>query len=153
CTRSRAEAVLRRADLLLNFHYAIDPWLLSWARRSALVDIDPGLLQLWMSNGKLAVPPHDCYLTTGETVGMPTARFPSCGLRWIHVGRPVCLEDWPAVYNHRCEAFTTVTTWAGSGRLKVIENGKTVLRENTKRVTFLSFMDLPHCTSQPLELA
>src|SRR5262245_37544133 len=66
CTRSGAEAVLRRADLLLNFHYAIDPRLLSSARRTALVDIDPGLLQLWLSNGKLAVPPHDCYLTTGE---------------------------------------------------------------------------------------
>src|SRR5262245_2455149 len=41
CTESRAKAVLRRADLLLNFHYAIDPRLLGWARRTALVDIDP----------------------------------------------------------------------------------------------------------------
>jgi len=65
CTRPEAEAVLRRADVLLNFHYAIDPRLLACARRTALVDIDPGVLQLWMSTGQLRVPPHDCYLTTG----------------------------------------------------------------------------------------
>jgi len=44
-SRSEAEAVYRRADLLLNFHYAISPALLACFRRTALVDIDPGLLQ------------------------------------------------------------------------------------------------------------
>src|SRR2546426_3927176 len=34
-SRSAAEGVLRRADLLLNFHYAIDPRLLAGARRTA----------------------------------------------------------------------------------------------------------------------
>src|SRR5437667_4258293 len=38
-----AESVFRRADLLLNFHYAIDPPPLARFRRTALVDIDPGL--------------------------------------------------------------------------------------------------------------
>src|SRR5438445_8088788 len=52
-TWGEAEAVLRRADVLLNFHYAIDPRLLACARRTALVDIDPGLLQFWMSTGQL----------------------------------------------------------------------------------------------------
>ena len=73
-TRQEAESVLRRSDLLLNFHYAIDPRLLACARRTALVDIDPGLLQLWISTGQLRVPPHDCYLTIGETVGTAAAR-------------------------------------------------------------------------------
>ena len=39
-TREAADAVIRRADLLLNFHYAIEPGLLGRFRRSALVDID-----------------------------------------------------------------------------------------------------------------
>ena len=95
CTERHAKAVLRRADLLLNFHYAIDPRLLSWARRTALVDIDPGLLQLWMSTGQLAVARHDRYLTTGETVGTPEARFPNCGLSWTRIRPPVCLDLWP----------------------------------------------------------
>src|SRR6266566_3931635 len=44
-SRPEAEEVFERADLLLNFHYAIAQELLARFRRSALVDIDPGLLQ------------------------------------------------------------------------------------------------------------
>src|SRR2546427_725350 len=145
CTRSGAEAMLRRADLMLNFHYAIDPRLLNRARRTALVDIDPGLLQLWMSSGELAVPPHDCYLTTGETVGMSAARFPDCGLRWIYVGRPVCLEDWPAVYDPRCEAFTTAkptcielqNAWISDRTLCYLASGKPVVVQHTGPSSYL----------------
>src|SRR5919198_6207857 len=151
--RSEAEAVLRRADLVLNFHYAIDPRLLACARRTALVDIDPGLLQFWMSTGQLAVPPHDRYLTTGETVGTPAARFSDCGLHWIHIRPCICLDLWPFVYDARADAFTTVSSWLTTDFLKVTENGKTVLRENTKRVSFLQFRELPRRTSQPLELS
>jgi hypothetical protein len=153
CTWSEAEAVLRRADLLLNFHYAIDPRLLACVRRSALVDIDPGLLQFWISTGQLAVLPHDRYLTTGETVGTPAARFPDCGLPWIHIRPPVCLDVWPFTYDSRSKAFTTVSSWSSASWLKVNEDGKTVLRDNTKRVTFLEFVELARHTSQPLELA
>jgi hypothetical protein len=152
-TWSEAEAVLRRADLLLNFHYAIDPRLLGCVRRSALVDIDPGLLQHWMSTGELAVPAHDRYLTTGETVGTPAARFSDCGLPWIHIRPPVCLELWPFTMDMGFDAFTTVSTWLTTDFLKVTENGTTVLRENTKRMAFLRFLELPRRTRQPLELA
>jgi hypothetical protein len=152
CTRSEAEAVVGRADLLLNFHYAIDPRLLECARRTALVDIDPGLLQYWMSIGQLAVPLHDRYLTTGETVGTAGARFSDCGLPWIHIRPPVCLDLWPATESES-EAFTTVSSWMTTDFLTVTENGKTVLRENTKRVAFFRFLDLPRYTAQPLELA
>ena len=153
CQWWEAEAVLRRADLLLNFHYAIDSRLLACVRRSALVDIDPGLLQFWMSTDQLTVAPHDCYLTTGETVGTPAARFPDAGLRWIHMRPPVCLDAWPFTHDQRAEAFTTVSSWSSASWLKVNEDGKIVLRDNTKRVTFLEFMELPRHTSQPLELA
>src|ERR671930_1384981 len=153
CSNAQAKAILRRADVMLNFHYAIDPRLLAWARRTALVDIDPGLLQFWMSTGQLDVPPHDRYLTTGETVGTPAARFPDCGRQWIRFRPPVCLEHWPVKYDPRAEAFTTVSSWSTTDWLKVTEDGKTVLRENTKRVAFLRFLELPRLTSQPLELA
>jgi hypothetical protein len=152
-TSAEAKAVLRRADLLLNFHYAIDPRLLTSVRRTALVDIDPGLLQFWMSTGQLAVPPHDCYVTTGETVGTPGARFSDCGLPWIHIRPPVCVDLWPFISDPPSEAFTTVSNWLTDDFLKVTENGRTFLRENTKRVAFFRFVDLPRHTRQPLELA
>jgi len=153
CEWPDVERVLRRADLLLNFHYAIDPRLLGSARRTALVDIDPGLLQFWISTGQLNVPAHDCYLTTGETVGTPSARFSDCGLPWHRIRPPVCLDLWPFTYDPDAEAFTTVSSWSTTDWLKVTENGKTVLRENTKRVAFLEFAELPRHTRQPLELA
>src|SRR5207248_4510587 len=136
-TSAEAEAVLQRADVLLNFHYAIDPRLLACARRTALVDIDPGLLQFWMSSGQLKVPPHDSYLTTGETVGTPAARFSDCGLRWTQIRPPVCLDLWPVTSDARSVAFTTVSSWSSASWLKVDRNGETVLLDNTKRVSFL----------------
>ena len=153
CAWPDVEHVLKRADLLLNFHYAIDPRLLGCARRTALVDIDPGLLQFWISTGQLRVPAHDCYLTTGETVGTAAARFSDCGLQWHRIRPPVCLDLWPFTYDPHAEAFTTVSSWSTTDWLKVTENGKTVLRENTKRVAFLQFESLPRHTSQALELA
>ncbi len=112
-TRSAADELFERADLLLNFHYAMDPQLLGRFRRTALVDIDPGLLQMWMSSGQLSVAPHDVYFTTGETVGTPAALFPDCGLDWVHIRPPVGLDLWPYTYDPGCEAFTTVTNWWG----------------------------------------
>ena len=64
-------------------------------RRSALLDIDPGLLQTWMARGQVRIPAHDVYLTTGETVGRPGARFPSGGVEWRYVPPCVSLENWP----------------------------------------------------------
>jgi len=150
-TASQAKAVFRRADLLLNFHYEIDPSLLSCFRRTALVDIDPGLLQFWITNGQLVVPRHDLYFTTGETVGTQSAGFPDCSLPWIHIRPPICLEQWPWMYNSNCEAFTTVSSWWGETDWITI--GKKVLYVNTKRASFLEFMELPHRTRQVLELA
>ncbi len=152
-TDAHAKAVLRRADVLLNFHYAIDPRLLGWARRTALVDIDPGLLQFWMSTGQLAVARHDHYLTTGETVGTPEARFPDCGVSWTRIRPPVCLDLWPVSYTPDAEAFTTVSSWSSASWLKVKENGQTALRDNTKRIAFLEYVDLPRQVARPLELA
>jgi len=148
-----AQAVLRRADLVLNFHYGIDPRLLSAARRTALVDIDPGLTQLWMSNGQIQVPPHDVYFTIGETVGTPNATFPDCGLTWLHIHPPVCLDLWPYVHNPLCARFTTVAGWWSGKWVKVQEDGREVCHDNNKRIAFLEHADLPRLTSQPLELA
>jgi hypothetical protein len=117
------------------------------------VDIDPGLLQFWMSTGELDVPPHDCYLTTGETVGTPAALFSDCGLQWTYIRPPVCLDLWPFTYVPGAEAFTTVSSWSSASWLKVQRNGQTVLVDNTKRISFLEFVDLPRHTRQRLELA
>jgi hypothetical protein len=147
--RDEAEAIFARADLLLNFHYGISPGLLARFRRTALVDIDPGLLQFWMSRGQVRVPRHDSYFTTGENVGQPGSRIPDCGLEWIHIKPAVCLEHWPFKFDPNCETFTTVSAWDASDW--VVDGAESY--ENTKRVAFLEFAELPRLTPQPLELA
>src|ERR1051325_2332772 len=144
-----AEAIFEQADLLLNFQYTISPGLLARFRRTALVDIDPGLLQFWMSRGQLSVPRHDFYFTISENVGKPGGRIPDCGLNWIPIRPAVCLEHWPCVTNGQSEAFTTVSIWDFSDW--VVDGDEKY--ENTKRVAYLEFADLPRLTTQPLELA
>ena len=149
-TPMSAESVFGRAEFLLNFHYAIDERVLGRFRRTALVDIDPGLLQWWISRGQLRVPAHDLYLTTGETVGAPEARIDDCGLSWLHIRPPVCLDLWPCAYDPSCRRFTTVSSWLGGEY--VTEHGK-VLYRNDKSISFLSFAELPSRTRSELELA
>jgi hypothetical protein len=152
-SRTAAEGILRRADLLLNFHYSIDPRLLTYFRRTALVDIDPGLLQFWMSTGQLHVPAHDFYFTIGETVGTATARFSDCGLPWHRIRPVVCLPLWPYQYYPQAEAFTTVSSWwSGAHGGEYLVDGAEIY-DNNKRVSFLEFVELPRRTNQPLELA
>jgi hypothetical protein len=147
------EEIARRADLLLNFDQRIDPALLTRFRRTALVDIDPGLLQFWMATGQLEIAPHDVHFTIGETVGTAAARFPDGGRDWIYTPPPVSLEEWPYSYDPGCEAFTTVSTWwGGNGRGEWVTDGNSLLFENNKRVSFLQLIELPRVTSQPLEL-
>ena len=108
---SEAEAAFRDTDLLLNFHQRIQPRVLAQFRRTALVDIDPGLLQFWISHGQLPVESHDLYFTTGETVGRPDAKFSDCGLPWIPIRPPVALDLWPRASEPQYDAFTTVSSW------------------------------------------
>jgi hypothetical protein len=152
--REVPEEITSRADLLLNFDQRIDPALLARFRRTALVDIDPGLLQFWMATGQLEIAPHDVHFTIGETVGTPAARFPDGGRAWVYTPPPVCLESWPYSHDPGCEAFTTVSTWwGGNGKGEWVTDGDSLLFENNKRVSFLQFVELPLMTPQPLELA
>lgn len=152
--RSEVQTIFRQADLLLNFFYSIEPTLLSCFRRSALVDIDPGLLQFWINVRQLVVPLHDYYFTTGETVGTREAKFPDCGLNWVRIQPPVCLEMWPYVYTPKSEAFTTVSGWWGNGgKGEWITDGQDIFYENNKRVSFMQFVELPRLSDQVIELA
>jgi hypothetical protein len=137
------------ADLLLDLEYLIAPKLVGRFRRTALVDIDPGLMQVWMSKGLINLARHDVYFTTGETVGQPGSRVPDAGLHWQYTPPCVALEWWPTHQPGRDAAFTTVSHWA----MDEWEEDADGLYSNDKRTGFLPFLGLPQHTSQPLELA
>jgi hypothetical protein len=138
------------ADLLLNLSYAMPPQLVSRFKRSALVDIDPGLTQIWITAGQFSIAPHDTYFTIGETVGQPTALFPDCGLRWQYTPPAVFLPAWPVAKANGDAPFSTVTGWWDGGRWIVFGAES---YSNVKRDGFLPFLQLPKYINQPLELS
>src|SRR5688572_24134932 len=101
------------ADLLLNLSYLSRGDALRRFKRTAMVDIDPGILQIWMSAGQWTVDRHDVYFTIGETVGRPEAKFPACGIDWNYTPPCVSLDAWPVAPPPADDApFTTVSNWS-----------------------------------------
>ena len=138
-----------KADLFLNLAYGIPLTVVGRFRRSALVDIDPGLTQIWLSKRQMSVARHDMYFTIGETVGQNGARFPDCGLDWQYTSPCVALDWWPICPAPLGATFTTVSSWWMN---EWVEDADGWYR-NDKRSGYLPFLDLPHHTTQPLELA
>ena len=146
---AEVKSIFRQTDLLLNFHYAAENRILEYFRRTALVDIDPGLLQFWMSHQQLSVQPHDLYFTIGETVGTDRALFSDCGLSWIHIRPIVHLESWPFIYLLEARSFTSISTWETEDW---VVGDQEAYYENSKRINWRRFARLPQHTPQEIEL-
>ena len=136
------------ADLLLTLWHSLPEHVVSRFRRTALVDTDPGLLQVWMTTGDIHPARYDIYFTVGETVGTPEARFPDCGLRWHYTPTAVFLPAWPLAPAGARAAYTTVTHWWGG----TFEFQGTTF-SNDKGAAFLEYAELPSRTTANLELA
>lgn len=136
------------ADLLLNFDDMLPSPEVERFARTAFVDIDPGLRQLWLAARNTALARHNVYFTIGETVGTPAARFPDCGIKWRYTPPAVFLSEWPVSYADATAPYTTVAHWWHQAE-KV--NGQTV--DNNKWVSFMEYVDVPRAVPQRLELA
>ncbi len=139
------------SDLLLSFRYDLKAAIVQRFRRSALVDIDPGLLQIWMSKGQIPIARYDVYFTTGETVGQPGSLIPDVGLQWEYTQPCVAADFWPFGPAGPDAAFTTISHWSGAEVDWVEHKGELYI--NDKRAGFLPFLDLPRYVPRPLELA
>jgi hypothetical protein len=135
-------------DLLLNLAYDVPPQMIELFQHSAMVDIDPGLLQVWMSMGQLSVPRHDMYFTIGETVGTPAARFSHCDLQWHYTPPAVSLPAWSPTPADSKAPYTTVANWWDDWM-----DFQGEIYDNSKRISFLEYSNLPSRTSAQLELA
>jgi hypothetical protein len=137
-----------RAMLLVNLCYNLPAEQVHRFRRSVLLDIDPGLLQMWITVGRCSLVQHDLYFTIGETVGTSAALFPSCGVEWHYTPPPVFLPAWPPTSALPDAAYTTVGHWWGER----IQFGDLLISEE-KRDSFLEYRELPLLVGLPLELA
>jgi hypothetical protein len=142
------DAASELSSLLVNLRYDLPAEQVKRFRRSALLDIDPGLLQMWIAVGWYSPARHDLYFTIGETVGTPAARFPSCGVEWHYTPPPVYLPGWPSASAPANAAYTTVAHWWGQR----IPFGSIIISEE-KRDSFLEYLDLPSRVLPALELA
>ena len=138
-----------RADLLLEFRYDTPSHIVKRFRRSALLDIDPGLSQAWINKGRINLTPHDVYFTTGETVGRPGTQIPDLGLNWIYTSPCVALDWWPVREATADAPFTTVAHWYAGGWLE--DDAHAHLDD--KRSGFLPFLDMPELIDHPFQLA
>jgi hypothetical protein len=136
------------ADLLLNFQDKLVSAEIDCFPRSAFIDIDPGLRQLWISAGKTTLARHHVYFTIGETVGTHAARFPDCGIRWHYTPPAVFLPEWPLARTDTTAPYTTVAHWWHQAEEV---NGRTV--DNNKWVSFMEYLDMPSQVPQRLQLA
>ena len=138
------------SDLLLNTRPGQHPEIVDRFKRTAFLDIDPGLLQYWISKGYINIARHDIYFTIGETVGASDLTIPDCGVEWLYTPPCVNLDHWGVCQPSENASFTTVSHWYMADEWIELENEGFM---NDKRSGFVPFLSLPSVTNQSLELA
>ncbi len=145
-----SETAAAESDLLINMVNETPLKIVKQFKRTALIDLDPGILQYWMNAGVLKVAPHDIYWTVGENVGVSKAASSNSDIEWHYTPPCVALDYWN-VSNAPVDApFTTVSHWY-MDEWMIDESGNEY--KNDKRSSFLPFLDLPQLTQQHFELA
>jgi hypothetical protein len=138
------------ADLLFNVCGWIRPPLLGRFRRSALLDLDPGHLQLTVSPEDMALDEHAAFLTVGLNVGSPGCSVPTFGVTWQTFAPFVHIPSWVTAPPAPADApFASVTHW-NWGELW-LDDGRAV--SLSKRDAYLRYLELPRRAGRPFELA
>lgn len=138
------------AELLFDLRYDLPDALVRRFARSALLDIDPGMLQIAVECGRMPLAPHDVYFTISEGVGGPGWPYPTLGQTWIHVPPCVSTQHWPVLPPFADGAYTTVSHWE-MNEWMVDADGTPY--KNDKQAAFRGFLELPRHVAARLELA
>ena len=137
-----------RDGLLLNLANGLDPWLRAAFARTALLDLDPGLFQIWARMYDLGVGSHDVHVTIGRNVGTPGWAVPSDGVSWRRVWPSVHADAW-ADSGPPGDCYTTVTQW-WSQEYAFLDGD---CYDCNKRSAFVEMVDLPARAAVSCELA
>jgi hypothetical protein len=142
-------AAARDADLLLNLAGHAFRQLRAHFPRTAMVDLDPGLLQMWTGKELASLPRYDVHFTIGEGMSGAITQSEEGAVRWEYTPPCVALDWWPVRAAEPGAAFTTVSAWSTEDWY--IDGGRWY--SNQKRDGFEPYLDLPRRVSLPLELA
>jgi hypothetical protein len=143
--------LIAEADLLLNFACALRQPLLSLFKRRALLDGDPGHLQISLSMVDLDfhLDHHDIFLTVGTRINASDSIIPKLGHEWRTFEQLIYLPLWKCEPELKSDSpFTSITQWTWeelhySGRIFSV----------SKRDAYLKYLRLPQLVDCSLELA
>lgn len=147
---AQVRRIIGSADLLWNFACAVEPPLLDRFRRRALIDGDPGIIQISAEHHPtLGVDRHEILFTAGLNVGGDDCLVPTLGRRWYPFPQFIHLPAWPEAGPASARArYTSITQW-GWGE---IWHGN-VSYSVSKRDAYMRFVDLPRRCAPQFELA
>jgi hypothetical protein len=118
------------------------------------VETDPVTAELRLANGDAhtaeAFGNHHLIATYGENYGAPDCGVPLNGIEYIATRQPVDLDLWPMAFTPEAPYFTTIGNYRQEGG--DVEWQDSVYRWS-KHHEWARFLELPHKTAQPFELA
>ncbi len=153
-SRDELDDVLRRAELLLCVS-GVTPIRSDRprARRTAVIDTDPGFTQIRLGQSSTLLEYYrqfDAVATFGPLIANDPSLVFDSAMSWIPTRQPVSLRHWPIVEN--CSRrFTTIGKWEHTTDRHVELNGRRYL--SSKAVEWMKLLDLPSRTNWDLCLA
>ena len=148
-SKCQIQEQIRRADLLWNFCGTLRQPFLSLFKRRALIDLDPGMLQIPALDTDLGLSDHEILLTAGSKMGEADCQVPTLGRSWHRFMPFIHLPLWQVAPDPGDQAaFTSITQWTWDE----IWYGKRVL-STSKRDAFLRYLEMPRRTGRTFELA
>jgi len=141
--------LVRSADLLWNFACAVRlPFLARFGRR-ALIDVDPGHLQVISTQYQIGLKEHQVFLTVGPNLPSPNCEAPKLGLTWHGFLPFVYLPMWqPSAAPAHDAPFTSITQWTWE---EYSFEGRVM--SASKRAAYMRYVDLPKRAGRAFELA
>lgn len=148
-SKSRVHEAIHSADLVWDFCCTLRKPLLSMFKLRALVDLDPGLVQISALSWDLGISDHEILLSVGSKIGEPDCQVPTLGRAWQRFMPFVYLPAWEVAPDPGERApFSSVTQWTWDE----IWHQDRVLSAS-KRTAFLRYLDMPRRAGRPFELA
>jgi hypothetical protein len=145
------ELLLQGADVVWNVACALRGPLLDRCSHRVLVDLDPGLLQIYAEEWPMEVSRHHGSLTIGGLIGSPSCPVPTLGLSWQGFFLPVNLGRWPVAPDPGPDApVAALTAWSWDEE-SAVRDGR--IYSASKRRAFLRYAALPTLSQRPFTLA
>lgn len=139
------------ADMLFSMAYHLPQRIVGRFAHPVMLDIDPGLLQLWIDDHQVCPANYRHWFTIGESVTRKNPLIPDVARYWHYTPPSVSLEHWPVapLGDPLNDPFTTVTHWHADEWI----NYQGQIYSNSKKTAFEPYLDLPRLTRCRMGLA